>query len=284
MRKDETGEVVVIRREGVRKGVYLLPNLCTITSLFCGFFSIIKSLQGEFVAAGWAILIAGVFDFLDGRIARLTHAESDFGVELDSLVDLASFGLAPGVLVYTWALSDFDRVGWLVTFLFFACGALRLARFNVQVDNVEKSWFQGLPIPLAAYSIASSVIFYHHVFGNAFPERNYIMLVATCVLALLMVSTIPYRSFKQVDFKNKRSFFALVAMVGIFFVVAAEPQIAIFVLCVGYVMFGLIEEAITLRTGKAALEKYLKWRESSKDDDDKDDKGDHLTYIKGGKL
>src|SRR3989338_7782861 len=210
-------------REGIKKGIYLLPNLCTTANLFCGFYSVVSSLKGEFVTAAWAILLAGIFDFLDGRIARLTHASSEFGIEYDSLVDLASFGLAPGILVYTWALQEFDRIGWLAAFLFFACGALRLARFNVQIDTVEKRYFQGLPIPVAAYVIATFVIFYDYLYGIP-PLKSWLALFLTVVLALLMVSTLRYYSFKQIDFKGRWSFFALVIIVGIFFLIATEPK------------------------------------------------------------
>lgn len=279
MHKDEHGNIIMVRRDGVRKGVYLLPNLCTMASLFCGFFAVVKSLNGLFVEAAWAIIIAGVFDFLDGRIARLTHAESDFGIEFDSLVDLASFGLAPGILLYTWALVDFNRIGWLVAFLFFACGALRLARFNVQIENVERTWFQGLPIPVAAYVIATMVIFYHHIYGSAVPSKSIIILATTVLLSLLMVSTIPYRSFKQIDLRNRWSFFALVAVVGIIFVIAAEPQVSMFIVVLLYVALGLVEEAVTLRTSKAFLEMRRRRKEEISKTLNEEDK--KVTILKG---
>src|SRR5436190_13776896 len=155
-----------MRREGIRRGIYLLPNIITTASLFCGFVSIVSSIKGDHVQAAWMILLAGVFDGLDGRVARLTRTHSDFGVEYDSLCDLASFGLAPAILVYTWTLYHFKQFGWAAAFLFFACGALRLARFNVQMDDVEKKHFQGLPIPLAAYVLSSYVIFHHRWKGD----------------------------------------------------------------------------------------------------------------------
>ncbi|MFA5811710.1 MAG: CDP-diacylglycerol--serine O-phosphatidyltransferase, partial [bacterium] len=192
------------RREGKKRGVYLLPNLCTSASLFCGFFSVIKSLSGDFTAAAWAILLAGIFDLLDGRLARLAKAESQFGIEYDSLVDLSSFGLAPGILMYTWSLYGLQKLGWLAAFLYFACGALRLARFNVQHDDVEHDYFQGLPIPIAAYVIATYVIFYQHYFSFP-PEGSAIVAAMTMTLGLLMVSTIRYRSMKSFDFKSRYS-------------------------------------------------------------------------------
>jgi CDP-diacylglycerol---serine O-phosphatidyltransferase len=139
-----------MRRAKLKKGVFILPNLCTIGSLFCGFYSVIMSLKVDFERAAWAIVLAGLFDFLDGQVARLTKSQSEFGVQLDSLVDAGSFGFAPSVLIYTWSLYQFERIGWIGAFVFFACGVLRLARFNVQAGNVERTDFQGLPIPSGA--------------------------------------------------------------------------------------------------------------------------------------
>ncbi|MBI2091692.1 MAG: CDP-diacylglycerol--serine O-phosphatidyltransferase [Deltaproteobacteria bacterium] len=248
-----------VKREGMKRGIYLLPNLCTTANLFCGFYSIIASLKGEFVTAAWAILLAGIFDFMDGRVARLAKAHSEFGIEYDSLVDLASFGLAPGVLVYTWALQEFDRIGWLAAFLFFACGALRLARFNVQIDNVEKKYFQGLPIPVAAYVLATLVIFHDYIYGIP-PLKSWAALFVTVVLALLMVSTLRYYSFKQVDFRGRWSFFMLVIIVGLFFLIAAEPKVTMLFVVLAYVATGIVEEIITRRKSKAAWNKFQNWR------------------------
>lgn len=250
---------IPVKREGIKKGVYLLPNLCTTASLFCGFFSVVSSLKGEFVTAAWAILLAGIFDFMDGRVARLAKATSEFGIEYDSLVDLASFGLAPGVLVYTWALQEFDRIGWLGAFLFFACGALRLARFNVQSDNVEKRYFQGLPIPVAAYVLATMVIFYDYIYGMP-PIKSWLVLSVTVILALLMVSTLRYHSFKQVDFRGRWSFFMLVIIVGLFFLIATEPQATMLFIVLAYVATGILEEIVTRRKSKDLLSRFQNWR------------------------
>lgn len=250
------------KREGMQKGVYLLPNLCTTCSLFCGFYSIVKSISGDYSAAAWAILLAGIFDLLDGRLARLAKAESEFGVEYDSLVDLASFGLAPGVLIYTWTLYGINKIGWLAAFLFFACGALRLARFNVQHDDIEMEYFQGLPIPIAAYVLATYVIFHQHMYVFP-PERSYIVAGMAMMLALLMVSTIRYRSMKVVDLKSRNSFFALVLVVFGIFVVAIKPEIMMFVLTIGYIASGLIEEAVTLHQSKKLLAHFMRKRTDS---------------------
>jgi len=249
------------RREGMRRGVYLLPNLCTTASLFCGFYSIIKSISGEFQAAAWAILLAGIFDLLDGRVARLAKAESEFGIEYDSLCDLASFGLAPGILVYTWSLYGLQKLGWLAAFIFFACGALRLARFNVQHDDVEVEFFQGLPIPIAAYVVATYVIFHHHLF--VFPPEGSIAAAAmTMLLGLLMVSTIRYRSMKMVDLRSRNSFFMLVLLVFAIFVVAMRPEVMMFVLTLSYVASGLVEEVFTLHQSRKFIAKVKAGRET----------------------
>jgi CDP-diacylglycerol--serine O-phosphatidyltransferase len=248
-----------VKREGMKKGIYLLPNLCTTANLFCGFYSIVACLKGEFVTAAWAILLAGIFDFMDGRVARLAKAHSEFGIEYDSLVDLASFGLAPGVLVYTWALQEFDRIGWLAAFLFFACGALRLARFNVQIDNVEKKYFQGLPIPVAAYVLATLVIFHDYIYGIP-PLKSWVTLFVTVILALLMVSTLRYYSFKQVDFRGRWSFFMLVIIVGLFFLIATEPKVTMLFVVLAYVATGIVEEIVTRRKSRAVWGKFKNWR------------------------
>lgn len=250
---------IPVKREGIKKGIYLLPNLFTTANLFCGFYSVVASLKGEFVISAWAILLAGIFDFMDGRVARITRAFSEFGVEYDSLVDLASFGLAPGILVFTWALQPFDRIGWLAAFLFFACGALRLARFNVQIDNVEKRYFQGLPIPIAAYVVATMVIFHDYLYGIP-PLKSWVALIVTVILAVLMISTLRYYSFKQIDFKGRWSFFILVIIVGVFFLIATEPKVTMFVLVLFYVATGIVEEIVTRRKSKKIWDRFQTWR------------------------
>jgi CDP-diacylglycerol---serine O-phosphatidyltransferase len=251
------------RREGMQRGVYLLPNLCTSASLFCGFYSVGMSLSGNFNAAAWAILLAGVFDLLDGRLARLAKAESEFGIEYDSLADLTSFGLAPGILMYTWSLYGLKKLGWLAAFLYFACGALRLARFNVQHDVVEQRFFQGLPIPAAAYVIATYVIFHQHYFPFP-PEKSYFIAGMTMTLALLMVSTIRYRSTKMMDLNTQSAFYALVLLVIGIFIVAVKPELMMFLLTVGYVASGLLEELVTLRTSRRFISNVRQRRRERK--------------------
>lgn len=227
-----------MKRTGIRRGIYLLPNLITTASLFCGFLSIISSIQTDYIRAAWLILLAGIFDGLDGRVARLTRTHSDFGIEYDSLCDLTSFGLAPSILAYTWTLHHFRQMGWAAAFLFFTCGALRLARYNVQIDDVEKKHFQGLPIPTAAYVVASYVIFHFRWRGGG-EVSSMPLLILMVGLALLMVSNIKYFSFKKLDFRRKESFFVLVAIAIALFIVASAPSETIFLFSLFYVALGI---------------------------------------------
>lgn len=244
------------RSQGIRRGIYILPNIITTASLFCGFVSVISSIKGDHVRAAWMIFLAGVFDLLDGRVARLTRTHSDFGTEYDSLCDLASFGLAPAILAYTWTLSHFKQFGWAAAFLFFACGALRLARYNVQSTDVEKKHFQGLPIPVAATVIASYVIFHHRWKGDV-DVSSVLTLCMTVGLGLLMVSTVRYRSFKKLDFKRRESFFVLVVLAIALFVVASAPSEMTFFFSLLYVISGLAEEAFHFLRRKRILEDEL---------------------------
>lgn len=226
-----------------RRGIYVLPNLVTTAALFCGFYSIVHSIQGNYWAAAWAILFAGIFDALDGRVARLTRTHSDFGIEYDSLSDMASFGLAPAVLAYTWTLNNFGKLGWGAAFLFFACGALRLARYNTQRMDVEKKHFQGLPIPAAAYFLASYTIFHTYWKGSG-EVASVLTLIMAVALGFLMVSNIRYPSFKMIRLGKRQSFLALVAAAVFVFIVASAPATLIFVFTVCYVVWGLVEELL----------------------------------------
>lgn len=235
----------IIRKGGIKKGIYVLPNLCTTGSLFCGFFSVIRVLHGDYKTAAWAILGAGIFDLFDGQLARLTKSGSQFGIEYDSLVDLASFGFAPAILIYMWTLNDLHRLGWIAAFLFFACGALRLARFNVQVESEELRVFQGLPVPMAAYVLATTVIYFERRL-YAPPENNFWILGLTLVLALLMVSTIHYRNAKELDIKRRLNFFVLVAAAIAMAFIAWKPPVMMWVLSLGYVVSGPLEALFRL--------------------------------------
>ena len=225
-------------RERIGVHIYVLPNLFTTGNMFCGFFAITYAIKGEFSMAAYAIVAAAVFDMLDGRVARLTHSTSAFGMEYDSLSDLVSFGVAPGLLVYQWALHPFGRGGWLAGFIFCACGALRLARFNVQAKMVERKDFQGLPIPMAAGIIASSVLAFQDLGLDAY--KSPWILVMTLLLGFVMVSTFRYRSFKELDLRQRLPFKYLVAGVVLFVVIALRPEVMLFVLFLTYAVLGAI--------------------------------------------
>jgi CDP-diacylglycerol--serine O-phosphatidyltransferase len=228
----------------VKKGIYLLPNGITLCGMFAGFFAIVSALQGDFVLASWAVVVAGVFDALDGAVARLTHSTTKFGIELDSLSDVIAFGVAPAVLVYTWALMPFGRVGWAVAFLFTACGAMRLARFNIQKDSTEKKYFTGMPIPAAAGVIVSTILFYGHMGWGA--TRSVYILVLTVILSFLMVSTLRFHSLKELEITKRKPFRLLVSFVVIIAVIVMHPEIALFAVGMLYLWGGLAENAFLL--------------------------------------
>jgi CDP-diacylglycerol--serine O-phosphatidyltransferase len=225
------------RRESLRKGVYILPNLFTTGCLFAGFYGIVSTMNGHYSLAAWFILVASIFDALDGKVARLTGTTSKFGVEYDSLADLVAFGVAPGLLMYAWALKPFGKLGWLAAFLYVVCGALRLARFNVQVTTVESKRFVGLPIPAAASMVASCVLFLHHM-GGPGTVRKVSILVLIYVLAFLMVSSFRYYSFKDPELLKRQPFGILVLAIFIIIVIVAQPYIMFFVLFLLYTSSG----------------------------------------------
>lgn len=232
-------------RSNKKIGVFIIPSLLTTANLYCGFYSIIAILRSDYTTAAVAILIAMLFDLFDGKIARLTNATSRFGVEYDSLADLVSFGVAPGLLIYTWALNEYGKIGWLAVFLFIACGAMRLARFNAQSSNSDMKYFSGLPIPSAAGLIATTVIFDHHILGMGKEVRPVVILVMTYILAYLMVSTIRYRSFKDICLGERKPLSTLIAAILILIVIVAEPQIMLFILFVLYASSGPAERVLT---------------------------------------
>lgn len=217
----------------------VIPNFVTLLGLFSGFYSIVASLNGEFVVAAYAILFAFIFDGLDGKLARLLNATSDFGIQLDSLCDLVSFGIAPAMLAYKWALEPYGRLGWMAAFLFIACGALRLARFNVQTKKLDNTFFVGLAIPAAAGVIATSVLFAKHFFGDPSDIAMPIWFTFTIyVLAFLMVSNIPYYSFKNLTSLNVKPFNLLVGFVLLIFVLGLYPEVFLFLLALGFAASG----------------------------------------------
>lgn len=226
------------KKSRMKKGIYILPNLFTTASLFCGFYSIIASMREMFVPASVSIIVSGVLDGLDGRIARMTGTTSKFGSEYDSLVDLVAFGVAPAILAYTWTLAPLGRYGWLAAFLFVACGALRLARFNVQIGIIKSSVFNGLPIPAAAVVIAASVLFHEDLRGTATALNEPFFIFVVVALSLLMVSSIKYYSFKDLNVFARKPFMTLVGIILAGVVLVLEPQIVFFSVVVGYALSG----------------------------------------------
>ncbi|MBD3669360.1 MAG: CDP-diacylglycerol--serine O-phosphatidyltransferase [Gammaproteobacteria bacterium] len=217
----ETNQTEIKRR----RGIYLLPNLFTTAALFAGFFAIVNAMKGNFEYAAIAIYIAMVLDGIDGRVARLTNTQSAFGEQYDSLADLISFGLAPALVMYTWALSTMGKLGWLVAFVYTASAALRLARFNIQVASADKRYFTGLPSPSAA-AVVAGMVWVVNDYGVPGREVTWIALVLTLVAGLLMVSNIRYRSFKDMDLKGKVPFVAvLLVMLGYVFISIHPPQV-----------------------------------------------------------
>ncbi len=240
-----------------RRGVYLLPNLLTTASLFCGFYALVAVLHQDFHRAALAVVASFLFDGLDGRVARATRTSSAFGLEYDSLADLVAFGVAPAALAFSWALGHSGRLGWLAAFLYTACGALRLARFNVQASKGRMDRFQGLPIPAAAGLIAAMVLLWGEVGWQAEPP-GVAVLGTLYVLSFLMVSNIPYRSFKDTALVRRRPFQTLVASVLLLVVILLHPPVTLFAMAVTYVLSGPV--GLLLGRGKAAP----LWKEETK--------------------
>ncbi|WP_163577573.1 CDP-diacylglycerol--serine O-phosphatidyltransferase [Halomonas faecis] len=220
-----------------RKGIYLLPNLFTTSALFAGFFAVVAGINGDFTAAAVAIFIAMVLDGLDGRVARLTNTQSAFGAEYDSLSDMLSFGVAPALVAFTWILQDIGKTGWVVAFLYVACAALRLARFNVQIGSVDKRWFIGLPSPSAAALVAACVWTFHSFDAEALGFKL-LMLLIVGAAGVLMVSNIRYYSFKDLDLKGPVPFVVLLAIVLAFVVISVQPSVMLLALFGTYVTSG----------------------------------------------
>ncbi len=238
------------------RGIYLLPNLFTTANLFAGFFSIITAINGNFYVAAATVFVAMVLDSLDGRVARLTNTQSAFGAEYDSLSDMVAFGLAPAVLAYEWALSGLGNVGLTVAFIYVACAALRLARFNTQIGKLDKRWFIGLASPAAAGVVAGWVwavwaLDETGIRGVDLP-LVLVMLFALMVAAagLLMVSNIKYYSFKDLDLKGRVPFVAILVVVLVFAVVFSDPPRILLLIFLAYAVSGPVQYLMQLRRRK----------------------------------
>ncbi len=230
-----------------KRGIYLLPSIFTTFALFAGFYSIVASINGDFTLAAISIMVAMLWDTLDGRVARLTNTQSAFGAEYDSLSDLVSFGVAPALLVYEWSLSDLGGIGWLAAFIYLACVALRLARFNTQVGATDKRYFQGLPSPASAGVIASMIWLkfwnFEYFDIGVVSLSYYIGVTITILCGLLMVSNVRYLSFKEFDSTDKASFRFLLLTVLSFILLLYKPNIVLFT---GFFIYMLSGPFITI--------------------------------------
>lgn len=240
------------KTESIKRGIYILPNLVTTASLFAGFYSLVSTLNGNYYTAAILIFVSAVCDGLDGKVARMTGTTSKFGVEYDSLADVIAFGVTPALMVYAWALRPYGRLGWLAAFLFVACGALRLARFNVQVNTVESKRFVGLPIPAAACMVASTVLLFQHLnrmplelFQAPFMFKRLALITLIYLLAFLMVSNFRYYSFKDPALIKRQPFGFLLLAVAVLIVVVAEPVVMTFAIMLCYVLSGPVAFVLT---------------------------------------
>ena len=233
-----------------RRGIYLLPNLFTTAALFAGFYAIVAATQGRFEAASVAVFVAMLLDGIDGRVARLTNTQSAFGAEYDSLADMISFGLAPALVTYEWALHSLGKLGWLAAFVYTAGAALRLARFNTQVGVADKRYFQGLPSPSAA-AIVVGLVWVGEIYAGADAPMNAVALVITIVAGVLMVSNVRYHSFKSLDLKGKVPFVAILLVVLVLVFVSIDPPLVLFSAFLVYVSSGPVLTLTQLRKRRA---------------------------------
>jgi CDP-diacylglycerol--serine O-phosphatidyltransferase len=221
----------------MRKGIYILPNLLTTGNLLCGFWAIISVFQEQFYYAAVAILLASVFDAFDGKVAKLSGATSKFGMQYDSLADLVSFGIAPALLAFSWALRPYGKFGWLAAFTFVACGAIRLARYNVMASAGETKYFKGVPIPVAAAMIALTILLYLRLVETGW-IKDIVILVMIYVLAFLMVSNIRYYSFKELGLAKRKPLSSFVFVVLSLIVIVMEPVVVLSAFILFYVCSG----------------------------------------------
>ncbi len=233
-----------------RRGIYLLPNLFTTAALFAGFYAIVAGMSGRFAQAGVAIFIAMVLDGADGRIARMTNTQSAFGGEYDSLSDVISFGLAPALVAFLWALQDLGKLGWLVAFFYAAATALRLARFNTQLGTADKRFFQGLPCPMAA-GVMAGMFWLATDYGFSGKDLAGGALALTVATGALMVSNIRYHSFKELDLRGRVPFIALLLIVLVFVLVSTDPPLVLFSITFLYAGSGPVLTLLQIRRRRA---------------------------------
>jgi len=234
-----------------RRGIYLLPNLFTTGVLFGGFYAIVQAMNARYEHAAIAIFVAMVFDFLDGRIARLTRTQSEFGAEYDSLADVVAFGAAPALVMYEWALRPLGRLGWIAAFAYCAATALRLARFNVNIDVVDKRYFQGLPCPAAAAVLAGFVWVIDDFDLQRAEWLHGLACGVTFFAAITMVTSVPFYSFKDINFRRSVPFWAVLIVVLALILVSANPPMVLFGMFVAYAVSGYVLWAWNFRKTRA---------------------------------
>lgn len=232
-----------------RRGIYLLPNLFTTSNLFAGFYAIVAAMSDRFEAAAIAVFVAMIMDSLDGRVARLTHTQTAFGAEYDSLSDMVAFGIAPAMIAYSWALHYLSKIGWIAAFIYVAGTALRLARFNTQVGVADKRYFQGLSSTAAA-GVLAGFVWICYGYGWSGARLSIVALFFAVGLGLLMVSNIRYQSFKELDLKGKIPFVALLLLVLIFVLISIDPPQVLFGLFFIYALSGPVLTLWNLRRMK----------------------------------
>jgi len=224
------------------RGIYLLPNAFTTAALFCGFYAIVMAMNGRFEHACWAVFVAMILDGLDGRIARLTNTQSEFGAQYDSLADMVSFGAAPALVMYEWSLRGLGKVGWIAAFIYCACAALRLARFNTNIQVVDKRFFQGLPSPAAAALVIGFIMMMADPDISVSPRRvDWVSWGITVFAGLTMVSNVPFYSFKDINFRKSVPFIAVFVIALVLALLAIDPPKVLWPI---FVIYGLSGYAV----------------------------------------
>ncbi|WP_024304383.1 CDP-diacylglycerol--serine O-phosphatidyltransferase [Pseudogulbenkiania sp. MAI-1] len=235
-----------------RQGIYLLPNLFTLAALFAGFYAVVQGMNKNFEYAAMAIFIAMVLDGLDGRVARLTHSQSAFGAEFDSLSDMVSFGVAPALVAYEWMLRGLGKLGWMVAFIYCAGAALRLARFNTMIGTADKRWFTGIPSPAAAALVAGLVWICHEYGYNDLAILPWVALGFTAFAGISMVTNVKFWSFKEIHLRRKVPFVAMLVVVVVILLLVSKPPLVLFGFFVGYGLSGYVMALLGLSRSKNA--------------------------------
>jgi len=251
MRDYDKARKPLINAEIRRRGIYILPNLFTTAALFSGFYATVQAMNMRFEQAAVAIFVAMVLDGLDGRVARLTRTQSAFGAEYDSLSDMLCFGAAPALIMYEWALKDLGRFGWISAFVYCAGAALRLARFNTNIDVVDKRYFQGLPSPAAA-ALCAGLVWVIDDFGIQRAEViRAIAAIVTLFAGITMVSNVPFYSFKDINLRRSVPFWAVLLIAAAIIVISIKPPMILFLLFVAYSTSGYVVWAVKWRRSRA---------------------------------